>query len=295
MENQTFKIAVNKIALQEKLKSGDPRWKQFNSAFVNLDATDMQVLRCVYDGRAITTQHNNNWRSTENYLCGQHIGLDFDTEDKQSTIGQLKNDKFISRYGSFIHTTPSHTIEKPRARVVFFLDKPIMQAKNYSAAAAAMVWLFGQADQKCKDAVRFFYGSYHCNYHYIGAVLPLDQIKQIITQHKEAQKPRKQSDYPKETPATQAEVQDALSYINPWAIDYNDWVNVLMGIHSEFGEDGYYLAERWASGKPGEVEQKWKSFRKDGNVSGIVTIATVFSYAKQFGWKKSLQSIEIMV
>ena len=37
--------------------------------------------------------------------------------------------------------------EKPRARVVFLLDQPIMQAKNYTLAASALLWVFGTADR----------------------------------------------------------------------------------------------------------------------------------------------------
>jgi hypothetical protein len=68
-------------------------------------------------------------------------------------------------------------------------------------------------------------------------------------------------------------------------VDYDEWVSVLMAIHSQFGDDGYSLAEMWADGKQGEIDQKWKSFHQTGNVSGAVTIATVFGIAKRFGWR----------
>jgi hypothetical protein len=59
-----------------------------------------------------------------------------------------------------------------------------------------------------------------------------------------------------------------------------------MGLHNQFGDGGFSLAESWGDGKQGEVEQKWKSFKQSGNPAGAVTIATVFGIAKRFGWKK---------
>jgi hypothetical protein len=57
-----------------------------------------------------------------------------------------------------------------------------------------------------------------------------------------------------------------------------------MAIHSEFGEAGYQLAESWGDGKQGEISQKWKSFDRDGNITGRVTIGTLFNIAQRFGW-----------
>ena len=71
-------------------------------------------------------------------------------------------------------------------------------------------------------------------------------------------------------------------------IDYDEWVQVLMALHAAYGDAGRALAEDWADGKPGEVSQKWRSFKPTGNTSGAVTIATVFGIAKKFGWQKRI-------
>ena len=64
---------------------------------------------------------------------------------------------------------------------------------------------------------------------------------------------------------------------------------VLMAIHSELpGGNGLSLARSWGDGKPGEVEQKWKGFDSNGNVSGKISIGTLFSFAKDRGWRNTL-------
>jgi hypothetical protein len=287
-----YKIAVSKYALDSKIPQGQlDIWNRFNRSFANQELEDKHVLQAICDGRAITTPHRDNWRHSRNYLCGQHLGLDFDNGDQASTLPALIADKFIARYAAFVHTTISHTDEAPRARAIFFLDQPIIQPQNYALAATALVWLYGGlADRKCKDPARFFYGALGCKYEYLGNVLPLDVIKRLIANYQESGRVEKKratrSDYT--APASQQEVYDALQAIPPWQIDYDEWVAVLMAIHAEFGDAGLSMAESWGDGQPGEVERKWQSFHNDGNPQGAVTIATLFHLAKGFGWRKEL-------
>lgn len=284
-----YSVAFSAKPIMEKIPPGSPVWKDFNASFVNLDVDMGGIMTFVYRGYAMTTQHKNKWRATENYIKGQHIGLDFDSEDAASRLETLAADKFVQKYAAFIHTTISHTPEAPRARVMFLLDAPIMQAKNYTLASSALLWVFGTADRQCKDAVRFFYGSPGCEFVKIGKVLPLEVVKKLIEKYIESgANERKKSVRPNYLPpASQQEVAEALKYIPPWGIPYDEWVAVLMGIHSQFGDAGYQLAESWADGKPGEVDHKWRSFDRTGNEAGAVTIATVFGIAKQHGWAKN--------
>jgi len=285
----TYKIAISRYALDAKIPQGDPFWHKFNAGFDNTELSADYIMQAVYDGKPLTTWHKCNWRTSENYLCGQHIGLDFDTGDKSSSLPVLVQDKFFLRYGAFAYTTVSHTDEAPRARMIFLLDTPIMQAKNYTLAVQALLWLYGTADRQCRDAVRFFYGSKGCQFEYVNSVLPLETVKKLIRQYQETGQQEKRQSVRKDysAPPDQKEVAEALRAIPPWSINYDEWVQVLMGIHSAFGEDGYSLAANWADAKEGELEHKWKSFKTTGNTAGAITVATVFGIAKNFGWKKA--------
>jgi hypothetical protein len=282
-----YKISVSKYSLDKKISTGSEFWPQFNSGFENkLIETDM-LAQSIYDGYPITTWHKDHWRIGSNYICGQSIGLDFDSGDASSTIQALSKDKFISKYAAFVHTTISHTEEAPRSRVIFVLDEAIYQPNNYVLAASSLLWLFGTADRACRDAVRFWYGSKGCEFEYINQVLPLEIVKHLIKEYQETGLKEKRQSSKYIAPASQQEVSAALKLIPPWGINYDEWVQVLMGIHSQFGDDGYQLAESWADGKKGEIDHKWKSFHNNGNVTGAVTIATVFGIAKKFGWRKT--------
>jgi len=215
--------------------------------------------------------------------------VDFDTEDRRSSIATLKSDPFIQKYGSIIYTTPSHRIDAPRARVVFLLDHPIHQAKNYTAAAAALLFIFGAADRQCKDPVRFFYGTKPGSgqVEWLNNELPLSLVRDLIKQHQVAQNARQHKRKRRYSPNTTNDnhVAAALDHLDPWALEYDEWLGVLMAIHSEMpGASGLSLAESWGDGYPGEIEKKWLGFKTNGNASGQVTIGTLFALAKEHGW-----------
>lgn len=286
----TIKIAVSSIQCKQKIQPGASIWNKFNASFRNCELDTRGITEAIYEGYPVTTQHKNNWRTSENFICGQHLALDFDSETKESTIDYLSNDKFISKYGTFIHTTISHKPEAPRARVFFLLDEPIQQAKNYALAAAALLWMFGTADRQCKDAARFFYGAPGCEFALLFGTLPLEMVKRTIKNYLASGANELKRTMKKDftVPTSQAQVADALGFIPAWGITYDEWVEVLMGIHSAFGDSGIALAETWAQGKPREVDQKWRSFKDSGNTAGKISVATVFSLAKKYGWGKRL-------
>lgn len=93
--------------------------------------------------------------------------------------------------------------------------------------------------------------------------------------------------YTPETPEA-TKLADALTYI-PAQGGYDQWLHVLMGIHSAFpGPDGITIAEHWSPGFPGEIERKWKSFSVNGNGGTPITVASVFALAQDYGWSQGL-------
>lgn len=156
-----------------KITQGDlSSWRVFNGSFKNVTVSPEELSSLIQHGYAYTTQHNR-YRSADNFIQGQHIALDMDTGDERSSIAVLQDDPFISRYASFIHTTPSHTTEHPKARVVFCLDRAIRDVSKYAELAQALVWRFQLADKSCRDAARFFYGSKGCDVAWLGNTLTL--------------------------------------------------------------------------------------------------------------------------
>lgn len=284
-----YKIAFSNMALDGKIPPGDPMWGKFNASFVNRELELVDIANEIYTAHPFTTWHSNNWRNAANYQLGQHVGIDFDTEDERSTLAYLVKDSFIKKYAAFVYTTPSHTPDKPRARALFLLDTPIYQPKNYTLAVSSLLFIFGTADRQCKDSCRFFYGSRDCQFEWLDNVLPLEKVKNVIGQYQKYGDIAKRQHEPREYTfkPEQKDVAEALQVIPAWGIDYDDWVKVLMAIHQAYGDDGLPLAEQWAQGQKGEVERKFRSFKSNGNTIGKITLNTVFGMAIDKGWSKA--------
>lgn len=206
--NERYRIAFNAIALSGKLPIGDHRWAEFNDSFDNLTFTLSQIADHIYRGYAFTTWHEGR-RSIEHFVCGQHIAVDMDTGDERSTLAALEAHPFARMYASLIYTTPSHTNEAPRARVLFLLDTPISNADGYSSAARFVISQFDGADVACSDASRFFYGSLNCDLVIPGHYLPLSHLRHYYANWKRTQ-PQPQRSAPTDKPANTSGLFDRL-------------------------------------------------------------------------------------
>jgi hypothetical protein len=163
-------------------------WAEFNGDFINVKLPTVgQLITTITEGHAYTAQHAK-YRKADNFICGQHVGLDFDTGDYQSSIEYLMDDEFIVNNASFIHTTASHTPDAPRSRVVFLLERPIYNREKYALLTEAFANTYAKtsADPSCKDPVRIFFGAEDCDYTYLGKMLSLDvAAREIVLPYKE--------------------------------------------------------------------------------------------------------------
>lgn len=176
-----YQIAINTISLQEKIPAGSRLWYKFNNSFVPQEIPSHELLSAIYLGHSFCAVHKGT-RKLANFVCGQHIAVDLDTEDERSSLPKLMTHEFVQVYASILYTTPSHTLEKPRARIVFLLDQPIGTAEGYKTAIDYLYSLFPGADPSCVDASRFLYGSYHCTVEYPDNILPLAHLRSLYKQ-----------------------------------------------------------------------------------------------------------------
>jgi len=297
-----YKIAIHSVALEEKIPPGDPRWSTFNDQFENQTINPSTFANKIYAGHAYTTWHSGR-RSLENFTLAQHIALDFDTGDERSSFDGLKQNELIASYAGLFHTTPSHTPELPRARVIFFLDSPIQNAKAYADAARFLIAHAPGADSACKDASRFFYGAKGADILFLDNIMPMAHLRHMYHRWRQAQATDSESGQPQPAQATKTtsfvpppgwkpsdevgRLRDALTKIDPWRIEYDEWIAVLAAIHDVIGDEALHVAQSWAQGKPGEVERKWNTFGK--YAGDPATLGTVYYLAEQFGGGRIMQ------
>ncbi len=99
------------------------------------------------------------YRQAGHFLSAQTLELDFDQGNEASGIPYLLGEVFIAQHAAFLYSTLSSTPEAPKSRVVFILDKPIIDAVLYGAMRRALLTEFPSSNQSIKDPARFLYGS----------------------------------------------------------------------------------------------------------------------------------------
>lgn len=291
-----YRIAINRMATG-KLPKGDPRWHEFTNSFVNRELELLEIANAIYTGHAYCPWQRSVGRSSENFLCAQHIAIDMDTKDDRSTIAALSQHPFVRMYGALIHTSPSHTEAEPRARAIFFLDRAIESALGYTAAVSFMMAQFDDPDPVCKDPSRFFYGAHGCDIWFQEGELPIAHLRHY---YKQWERTRPKSSAPpakadgkiinlqqkREEKRTDTETKDelervgnALRKIDPWSIDYNRWIGILAALKREFGDRALSLAEEWAQGQDGEVRREWEKHLKPNRGGKQTTLGTIYHLA----------------
>lgn len=137
-----------------------PQWARYNASFSREMLTARHLAREIYKGYAFAPVYEGR-RKKGCFVGAWHIALDFDTQDTHSAIDTMKRDEFAWMFASFAYTTPSHTPEKPKARLVFIFpyDEPVTDINEYETLYRALLWRFPHADKATKDALRLFYGS----------------------------------------------------------------------------------------------------------------------------------------
>lgn len=140
------------------------------SAFDTVAWTPAQIYQHVTSGKAICVAAlKGTRRRREDFESAQIVGLDF---DDHTDVEHLMSDPFIEEYGFLVYRTPSWTAEAPRARVLFILDRPILDGAQYKRLVLRLLQRFESADD-LKDEVRIFYGSTHGGAEWVDVRLPV--------------------------------------------------------------------------------------------------------------------------
>ena len=79
--------------------------------------------------------------------------------DSGMTIEELLQDEFYKDFGSGFYTTPSHTKENHRFRIIFVLESDITVASDMCLLYRWLFTHYKNADVSCKNATRLFYGT----------------------------------------------------------------------------------------------------------------------------------------
>ena len=173
--SRKLKVAVN-LHIVNKIEKGDK--KSFNiltKGCENVEVTLPELAAIIDAGHAFCAQHQDS-RKDENFTCSDIAAVDI---DDGMTLADILQNQFVLDSGGLVYTTPSHTPEHHRARIVFELERTITDPAEMVAIYKGLIRKFG-GDKACKDACRAFYGSKGSNPIMIGKVLSNAELYKLI-------------------------------------------------------------------------------------------------------------------
>lgn len=128
--------------------------------WMNIEADWPDVFELITtDGCATSAELTGDHRSDANFASRELLMVDIDSG---MTIPELLENTFYNEYGAGFYTTPSHTMDNHRFRIMFRAETPITDRDRVKLIIMALMRVFDHADPACKDSTRIFYGTPNC-------------------------------------------------------------------------------------------------------------------------------------
>lgn len=213
------------------------------------------------------------------------ICMDFDLKDNHylaDSLNDLKGKLSQDQFVKFAFISASGT----GLAVICCID-PNRHADAFDGLSNYLSQTYGlKADPSCKDVSRLRFVSHDPAAALNPNAVVFDRYAKIGVSIP-AKAETSLSDRMKLSPERTREIESALTVLSP--DNYDDWVKVGMGIHSECpGMAGFSIWQKWsilndAAEKydEGDSITTWQSFGQRGGL----TIGTLFKMAKDAGWK----------
>lgn len=175
MKNKTIKVGIrtdmqNKAGEEDKQKTG--------LGWFNVEISIEDFIEHVKQGYPFAHQFTGGRRKKENFLCADVLIADI---DHGMRLEEALEDKFIRAHATFIYTTPSHTPDKHRFRIVFCLDRTLFDADGYEAMYASLLKKI-PTDPSTKSSAQFFFGSSESEIHLPGKSINDELINEMISE-----------------------------------------------------------------------------------------------------------------
>jgi len=120
--------------------------------------------------------YKNEIRKTENFISSDILCIDMDGD---RTIKDTLNDGIVKKYGSLFYTTPSHTPDIHRFRIVFTLPRAITDVVKLKQSMTSLSRRLG-GDMSVVDGGRLFFGSHNSNPTILGKSISDKYLNELI-------------------------------------------------------------------------------------------------------------------
>lgn len=173
--NNYIYVATHTAVINKPMKNDREAFHRLSHGW-KLEETSIENLAEHINKGYPFTVHHDGRRVARNFTRSNILTVDI---DQGMTLDMALAEPFINAHAALIYTTPSHTSEANRFRIVFVLQRMITDAAEMRSAYMGIIRKFG-GDEACKDACRIFYGSKGSDPFIIGKSLPNQELDKII-------------------------------------------------------------------------------------------------------------------
>jgi hypothetical protein len=154
-----------------------PHARLYVDGFTNEEGTPEELARVIREGWAVCAQLSGP-RRTENFFQS-NLGF-VDIDEAESVEAVLKH-PFVSQYACLVHTTVSHTPDRPRLRGFFHLPRVITDPREMTAVLRSLARRVG-GDLAATDATRICCGNRAAECFVLEGGIPVPLLDELIQQ-----------------------------------------------------------------------------------------------------------------
>ena len=254
--------------------------------WINIDAEWPDVFELITkDGCATSAELAGDHRNDENFISRELLMVDIDSG---MTIQELLDDNFYNAFGAGFYTTPSHTMDNHRFRIMFRTETPILNSDCVKKLIMALMRVYDHADVACKDSTRIFYGTPNCVLCERTDNILSDELVDRLVEMEETFRLQNAPvattfDVANYTPKTVEDITVLLDELRKHYADleHNDRLSVVWAIMSEgiAGADTIALMrQRWSDA---DKTRKYESMTS-GRTRSDITLGTIYHMIRKY-------------
>lgn len=272
-----LKIAINKSIVNKATRK---QATDLTEKWDNAELGAEEFRSAVLDGNAFCcSQLKSAHKATDQFFRANSVWLDFDNKDTghKTTLDRVINSEKMKQMAFAVYTSPSHTPDQHRFRLVFQLPYDVTDPNEYKSIVKLFINKYG-SDPAPSAAAQAFFGNTNAEVYLFGQTVPEGFIDQLRV---DAQKEKEETKVKHNGNINDAVVRQMLAAI-PKKTDYVVWSKLCHAVNAavEYNRDlAAEIINEWSPGRGNEVMSKLKTPMKD------ITAGTLVYYAKENGWE----------
>ena len=236
--------------------------------WLNAEGSLQDLFDLINEGVPITNHMEGGIRTIGTFVKTNIAMVDID-DATTINLDNIEDDEFYQKYCAGFYTTPSHTEDDHRLRLIFVLDRVLEDELDIRAVYVSLIKRYG-GDPSCVDGSRIFFGSMNADVVKINEdrFVPDDILDRLI---KDGQPEVSTYVAPERIIFTDEDKEELLNLLKNTVIDhYGPWWKMLSAMKSA----GYTFADLCyvSEGNPNhsseslpnktaqDMEYRWKSF-----------------------------------